>query len=57
MHLLAQKQTTGAVHIYNTFGKREAIFPKHHMHKPTRRNHYLSLNCYRWQLRWLPDAT
>lgn len=24
--------------------------------RPTRRNRYVMLNCYRWRCEWLPDA-
>jgi hypothetical protein len=33
--------------------KRMAIFPNHLSNKPSKRNKYIMLNCYRYKLEWI----
>jgi len=32
---------------------RKAIIPWYHSNKPTKRNKYLTLNCYKWRVEWI----
>lgn len=43
------------VQIYRDRARRRkfARFPWHYSNKPTHRNRYITLNCYRWKLHWL----
>jgi len=35
--------------------KLKARYPWHHEDKPTRRNKYVTLNCYKWRVVWVAD--
>lgn len=54
---LAHKKRKRDVVIYedSKATQRKARIAWHEFRKPTRRNRYINLNCYRWRLEWLPD--
>lgn len=34
-----------------------ARFPWHYSSRPTLRNKYVTLNCYRWKLQWIKEVS
>lgn len=56
--MYARKNPDGTVDIYRDQAatKHFCTFAAHLSNKPTRRNQYITLNCYRWALVWLPDS-
>jgi hypothetical protein len=48
----AEKQSNGDVIISRANGKHFATYPWSYENKPTQRNKYITLNCYKWRLIW-----
>lgn len=57
MTVYAVRQFNGDVHIYRDKDRQNhfCTFTRDRASKPTRRNRWINLNCYRWRLEWLPD--
>jgi len=51
----ARKNPDGTVSIFRDAegSNHFATFQAHSRSKPTRRNKYVTLNCYRWALNWI----
>jgi len=51
IEVYAEKQPNGDVIISHTNGKHFVTYPWY-ADKPTRRNKYITLDCYKWRLIW-----
>ena len=52
---LAPTQRDVVIYADSKATQHKARIEWHNASKPTRRNRYINLNCYRWRLEWLPD--
>lgn len=52
--LIARKNADGSVSVFDTDGTQKATFDRDLSNKPTRRNKYVTLNCFRYALTWEP---
>jgi hypothetical protein len=55
--LYARRTKGGPVHIFrdSECTNHFASFELHHPQRPRHGRKWLTLNCYRWKLEWLPD--
>lgn len=57
LSVYAQKMPNGDVLITRENGEKFARYDGSSLYKPTRRNKFITLNCYKWALVWKQEVT
>ena len=51
--VFCKKQDDGSVTVYRDTGEVFCVIDRYNNSKPDRRFKYMTLNCYRWRIRWI----